>query len=398
MYTYQFENATLVKDKEIVKNPVITIESGKIHSIKTQGDLIHQESGIDDKIVFSEHVHIVPGFIDIHIHGVGGADVMDGSKDAIQTMQRLLPGEGTTSFLATTITQSNKEKIQALESVKASMKENQVGAEILGVHLEGPFISGKRAGAQPIEHIKKANVVTFNNFQQASGGAIKLVTMAPEEDINGELVSTLKQQNVIASIGHSDATYEQLLQGIKWGMTHVTHLFNGMRGVHHRDIGVAGGALLHEELMTELIVDGIHVSPPMVKLTYKTKGKDNIILITDAMRAKGLQEGVSSLGGQKVNVSKDRATLEDGTLAGSILKMNDAVKNMIQFTECSFSDAIQMATLNPAKQLGIDDRKGSLNDGKDADFCVLTENFDVVQTYVMGQKVFDKESEQDGNN
>lgn len=388
MYTYQFDNAILMREKEMVKNPVITIENGKIQSIKALNELRNEEVQIDEKITYMEPVYIVPGFIDIHIHGADGSDVMDGSVDAIQTMQRALPKEGTTSFLATTITQTNNEKVQALATIKASMKEKIAGAEILGVHLEGPFISKKRAGAQPLDHIRGASVTTFNNFQQASGGAIKLVTMAPEEDLNGELVSTLKQQNVIASIGHSDASYEQLLQGIKWGMTHVTHLFNGMRGVHHRDIGVAGGALLHEELITELIVDGIHVSPPMVKLAYKTKGTDRIILITDSMRAKGLQEGVFSLGGQQVNVDKSRAVLADGTLAGSILKMNQAVKNMIDFTGCSFTEAIQMATINPAKQLGIENRKGSLSDGKDADFCVLTDKFDVVQTYTMGQKVF----------
>ncbi|WP_280771346.1 N-acetylglucosamine-6-phosphate deacetylase [Salipaludibacillus daqingensis] len=385
MHTYQFENATLISEKGIVKNPIVSVDAGKIYGIQPFDEEIQQR--IHEKIVFSEPVHIVPGFIDVHIHGVAGADVMDGTVEAIETMKESLPKEGTTSFLATTITQSNSEKINALQAVKACNEKNTAGAEIVGVHLEGPFISKKRAGAQPVEYIKQASVATFNDYQRVSGGLIKLVTMAPEEDKNGDLIKELRKQNVIASIGHSDATYEQILDAINDGMNHVTHLFNGMRGAHHRDIGVAGGAMLHDELMTEIIVDGIHVSPPMVKLAYKTKGNDRMIIVTDSMRAKGLEEGEYSLAGQKVFVSKDRAVLADGTLAGSIVKMNEAVKNMMDFTGCSLREAVQMASFNPAKQLGIDDRKGSLMEGKDADFCVLSEDLSVVQTYVMGQKV-----------
>ncbi|UTR13363.1 N-acetylglucosamine-6-phosphate deacetylase [Salipaludibacillus sp. LMS25] len=387
MKTIYFNNAILYSETDLIKEPVISIENNQIMSIKTKSEV----PSIDEEIKFneSEPVAIVPGFIDIHIHGAAGADVMDGEKEALQTMRTALPAEGTTSFLATTITQQHEAKLQALKTIKnVIVQQDKRGADILGVHLEGPFISKKRAGAQPSEFIQQADNHLFQEFQEASGHHIKLVTMAPEEDPDGELISLLCEQQVIPSIGHSNATYDEVVKAIEKGMSQVTHLFNGMKGVHHRDLGVAGAALLHDELMTELIVDGIHVSPPMVKLAYKSKGADNIILITDAMRAKGMAQGESTLGGQKVIVNHDRATLEDGTLAGSILKMNNAIKNMMSYTGCSLKEAVQMASLNPAKQLRIDDRKGSLAVGKDADFTVLSPAMTVLQTYVMGEKVF----------
>ncbi|SES36719.1 N-acetylglucosamine-6-phosphate deacetylase [Salipaludibacillus aurantiacus] len=390
MKRYYFQNARLYGESTTIDNPVIEIENGKVISVKeSDGNITEQ---IDEKVVFSEPVRIVPGFIDIHIHGADGADIMDGTPGAVYTMKKALPEEGTTAFLATTITQSAEEKIKALESVRTVIEEQNPnsGAEVLGVHLEGPFISKKRAGAQPPQHIGPADIQLFRRFQEASGGNIKLVTMAPEEDKNGELVKELTGQKVIPSIGHSDASYEEVRTAVGRGVSHVTHLFNGMRGAHHRDIGVAGGALLHEELVTEMIVDGIHISAPMVKLAYKNKGPERIILITDAMRAKGLQEGKFALGGQTVHVEGDRAVLEDGTLAGSIIKMNEAIRNMMAFTECSFEEAVQMATINPARQLGIQDRKGSIKEGKDADFSIVTSDLEVVQTYIGGNKVFDR--------
>lgn len=384
MKTIHFQGAMLYSEDGILKDPIISIVKGKLHKIQEKS--FYPREDIDEVISFPEPVKIIPGFIDIHIHGAAGADVMDGTFQAVQTMRRALPKEGTTSFLATTITQSNEEKINALKNVRKVMDTDPtLGAEILGVHLEGPFISDQRAGAQPLEFIQKPSISLFKQFLEASGHTIRLVTMAPEEDDQG-LAQELISRNILPSIGHSDATYEQMEKAIEQGYTHVTHLFNGMRGAHHRDIGVAGTALLNDRLMVEMITDGVHISPPMVKLAYKNKGAANIILITDAMRAKGMEPGSYSLGGQEVHVDGDRAILSDGTLAGSIIKMNDAVRNMIDYTGCSFEEAVNMATINPAKQLGIDDRKGSLREGKDADFCIVNENMDVLETFVKGQQ------------
>ena len=212
--------------------------------------------------------------------------------------------------------------------------------------------------------------------------------MAPEEDENFELVRYLKAEKIVPSIGHSDAVYEQVLSSIQAGVSHVTHLFNGMRGLHHRDPGVAGAALLHSELMAEMIVDGVHIHPEIVKLAFLQKGVDHIILITDSMRAKWLEDGISSLGGQKVIVRDGKALLENGALAGSTLKMNDAINNMMNFTGCSLQDVVKMASYNPAKQIGVLDKKGSIAKGKDADLVVLDENNQVVLTICKGQIVY----------
>ncbi|MFA9556600.1 N-acetylglucosamine-6-phosphate deacetylase [Evansella sp. AB-rgal1] len=383
-----FQNATLYKEDKWIEDPIVKIEDGKINSIESNSASL--ASSVDQVFVYPNHVKIVPGFIDIHIHGVENGDVMDGTVTSLELMKRALPKEGTTSFLATTITQTTEKKHKALSQVKNVMTNSlSFGAEILGVHLEGPFLCAKRAGAQPKEYIKTPSIDMFYEFYQTAGNQIKLVTLAPEEEMGIDLVRELKKLGIIPAIGHSDANYEQTREAVIAGVTHATHVCNGMTGIHHRDIGILGGVLLHAEIIAELIVDGIHVSPEMVKLIYKNKGAKGIILITDSMRAKGLVDGEYDLGGQTVTVKDKRATLKDGTLAGSIVKMNEAVKNMIAFSGCTFEEAIQMATLNPAKQLRLHDRKGSLSVGKDCDLVVLDDDFEVVQTFVKGKVVYE---------
>jgi N-acetylglucosamine-6-phosphate deacetylase len=335
----------------------------------------------------------IPGFIDVHIHGVGGADVMDATKEALDTMTNTLPGEGTTSFLATTMTQGSTEIEKALTNAGDYIKEQQSRgkAEILGIHLEGPFVNAKRAGAQPLDHIIDPNLEIFKRWHSLSKENIKLVTMAPEQPGGLEMVRYLKENDIIASIGHSDATYEEVSGAIEAGVNHVTHLFNQMRGLHHREPGVVGAAFLHDELKTEIIADGVHVRPEMVKLAYQQKGNEGVILITDSMRAKCLKNGQYDLGGQDVTVKDGKAVLSDGTLAGSILKLGNAVKNILAYTGCSLEDAIEMASANPAKQLKIYDKKGSIAKGKDADIVILDENLDVFMTICRGTLAYTKE-------
>ncbi|SDZ11879.1 N-acetylglucosamine-6-phosphate deacetylase [Evansella caseinilytica] len=384
-----FKNAVLFAEEGWIEEPFVEIEGKRIKSYGKINDLEMERRHSAECYEYDERVYIVPGFIDIHIHGAGNGDAMDGTDEALQLIQSTLPAEGTTAFLATTITQSVAQKRTALSKIKEVMsRQSKAGAQIVGVHLEGPFISAKRAGAQPLQHIRKPKLSLFHEFQEAAADAIKLVTLAPEEENGLELVRELKKTGVVASIGHSDATYEQVVEALKAGVTHATHLFNGMRGIHHRDIGVAGGVLLHKELTAELIVDGIHVSPAMVRLVYQTKGADGIIIITDSLRAKGLTDGVYQLGGQDVTVKNNRAVLQDGTLAGSIIKMNNAVRNMMTFSGCSFEEAVQMATSNPAAKIGIDDHKGSIKAGKDADFVVVDKDVQVKQTFILGKRVF----------
>jgi N-acetylglucosamine-6-phosphate deacetylase len=366
-----------IKDQKIV-------ELGSVKQLSLQGEF--------EVVEFPSNYKAIPGFIDVHIHGADGADTMDATKEALETMAEALPREGTTSFLATTITQEEKQIEKALSNAGTYINGNQAPgkAEILGIHLEGPFINKKRAGAQPIEHIINPNLILFRKWEELSQHTIKLVTLAPELPGGLEVVEYLKTNGIIASIGHTDATYEEVVNAIVCGASHVTHLYNQMRGLHHREPGVVGAAFIKEELKAELIVDGVHVHPEMVKLAYMQKGKKGIILITDSMRAKCLKNGHYDLGGQDVIVQDGKAVLNDGTLAGSILKLGQGVKNIVTFTGCQFEDAIEMAAVNPAKQLNVFDRKGSIAEGKDADIVILDENFDVYMTLCRGEIAYIK--------
>jgi N-acetylglucosamine-6-phosphate deacetylase len=375
-----------VIEDEIKSSIYIFIEDGKIQDI---GPLANIPSQYEDVEIYkiSEDQTLVPGFIDVHIHGVAGADTMDATTDALNTMAGALPMEGTTSFLATTITQKHENIEKALINAADYREHHNVPgqAEVLGVHLEGPFINKKRKGAQPEEYILNPDIDLFKHWQDLAKGDIKLVTVAPELENGTEFIRYLDQTGVIASIGHTDAVYDEVKTAVEAGAKQVTHLFNGMRGIHHREPGVAGSALIFKELMVELIADGIHVRPEVIKLVMAAKGADGMILITDAMRAKCLKNGIYDLGGQDVHVADGKALLADGTLAGSILKMNDSFKNTIQFADVSLLEAVKMTSVNPAKQLKVYDRKGSVSVGKDADLTILSGDLQVDLTICRGQ-------------
>lgn len=388
---YVIANCKVYAEETINERGFVLINDGQIADLGKYDD--HMNFTNTYVIELDPSFCIVPGMIDLHIHGANGSDAMDATSEALFTIASALPQEGTTSFLATTITQ-NDEAIEAvLRNVATYMNdENFDGtAELLGVHLEGPFISSKRAGAQPLQFISKPDVELFKKWQRAANGTIKLVTYAPELDIDDVFTKYLKDTGVVPSIGHSDGSYEETMGSIEAGVCHATHLFNQMKGLHHREPGVVGGVLLNREITAELIADGIHVRPEIIQLTFQQKGKDGIILITDAMRAKYLDNGVFDLGGQSVTVQEGKALLEDGTLAGSILKMNDAMKNMMDYTGCSLADVISMTSTNAAKQLHADHRKGSIKKGKDADLVILNDKLEVQMTICRGKFAYQKE-------
>ncbi|ARK29842.1 N-acetylglucosamine-6-phosphate deacetylase [Halalkalibacter krulwichiae] len=388
--TIIIKNITIYAEKEIMKDSFIQIKNDKISKVGPMNECPSIESA--EILTFSSDFCLLPGFIDLHIHGVNGADTMDHSFEALSKMAQALPKEGTTSFLATTITQSNEQIEAALSNVSAYQVAlpSEEEAEIVGIHLEGPFISPERAGAQPLSHIKDPDLALFDQWQELSGNQIKLVTMAPEREHGLAFVKHLTNTGVIASIGHSDATYALVKDAVALGLRHVTHLYNGMRGFHHREPGVAGAALDQNEVMVEMIVDGIHIHPAVVNTTYKAKGANEIILITDAMRAKGLADGTYDLGGQQVEVSNQKALLPDGTLAGSMLTMDQAIKNMKNYTGCSLEDITIMASKNPAIQIGVFDRKGSIAVGKDADLTIVDQDLNVVLTVCRGKISYQK--------
>lgn len=375
-----FENALVYVEGEGLKRCSVNFD-GRIRSIgeKSEGEVIPLPEG----------AVVLPGFIDEHIHGAGGCDAMDGNFAALETIAETVAAEGTTTFLATTMTQSPENITRALNAVKEyreAAPEN--GARIGGVHLEGPFIAAAHKGAQPLEYVAAPDVATFEKYDAASGGSIKIVTMAPEEEGADALVTYLAAKGVVVSIGHTGAKCSDIERAIGCGARHVTHTYNAQTPLHHREIGTVGSAMLFDGLSCELIADTIHVCVPAIRLLVKNKPKDKLILITDAMRAKALKDGVSELGGQKVIVKGGEARLEDGTLAGSVLKMNLAVKNMVQKAGVEFTQAVDYATANPARSLNLFDEIGSIRVGKRADFAVLDRDFEVICTVRDGKIVY----------
>lgn len=370
-----------IKNVGIVKTN-IGIENGRIAYIGNEENIepIFETDGI-----------VVPGFIDEHIHGAGGADAMDGTVESLQTISEFLAREGTTGFLATTMTQSPENITNALKAVKKVREKGEYkGAEVLGVHLEGPFISPKHVGAQPLEYVATPDAELFDKYNEASGNSIKIVTLAPEVEGGLGLVKHLSNIGVVASVGHTGGKYADVVNAVAAGATNVTHTYNAQTGLHHREAGVVGAAMLLDELNCEMICDTIHVSVPAIKLVIKNKPHDKYTLITDAMRAKGMPDGKSELGGQEVFVNNGEARLADGTLAGSVLKMNVAVKNLVEKAGVPFTDAIDFATYNPAKNIGVLNERGTIEVGKRADLTVLNSDFEVLCTLVNGKIVYKK--------
>ncbi|MBR4151948.1 MAG: N-acetylglucosamine-6-phosphate deacetylase [Selenomonadaceae bacterium] len=333
------------------------------------------------EIIDAENNFVSAGFINIHIHGAAGVDTMDDDLDALKKFAAFLPSTGVTSFLPTTMTMPLEKIYRALERIRVG-KNFSDGAKILGAHMEGGFISKKFKGAQAEENIIPADFELIKNFADI----IKIITVAPEE-INFDFIDRCREKNIIVSIGHSAATYEVAMAAIARGANHITHLFNAQTGLHHRKPGIVGAAL-DSNAIVEVITDNVHVHPAAQRIVNKIKPRSEIILITDSIRACGLCDGLSELGGQKVFVKGNFATLEDGTLAGSVAKMNDVLKNFCTNTSTDIAAGVELVTKNPAVELGIFDKIGSLEVGKAADITIFDDNFNVKQTFVNGQRNF----------
>lgn len=331
--------------------------------------------------------YIWPGLIDIHIHGAGGKDVMDATPEAMETISHTLAQYGVTGFLATTVTGERGHLERAITNVVDQAPYLQDGAEVLGIHLEGPWICPERRGAQNPEHIVDPKPEDAAWAVEQAEGTLRIVTMAPERPGAMETIRELVKRGVIVSIGHSDATYEQVLAAAEAGATHLTHCFNGMRGLHHREPGVVGAGLIDERLSLELVADGYHVHPGAIKLLVKVKGPEDLILITDGMRAVGMPEGEYELGGLRVFSDGETARLENGSLAGSLLTLDAAVRNMVQFGKVPLYQAVKMASLTPAKRIGVDGERGSIQEGKLADLVMVDAECRVQRVWQKGKEI-----------
>lgn len=378
--------AALFTPLERIESPLVVIEDGRLVTVSSQQQT---ELPAAARLFDFPGMIIAPGFIDIHVHGNAGHDVMEPDSSGLTAMQGAMAKCGVTGYLATTVTAPQDRLMRALEHLgKASSSAEQdpgrSGSRMLGIHLEGPFISHAKRGVHPPESLVQPSVELFERYWQASSGAIKMMTIAPELSGAAETIHHARGLGVHSSLGHSNATYAEAAQAIASGADHATHTFNAMRPLNHREPGILGAALSDDRLTADIIADGIHVDPSVVKVFLAVKGEERAILITDAISATGMGDGHYRLGDLDVTVKGDRCE-HDGKLAGSVLTLDRAVRNIVQFAEWKLQQSLRLATLNPAYLLGICDRKGTLAPGADADLVVLTPGGEIVETFIAGR-------------
>ena len=332
-------------------------------------------------------LRILPGFIDIHCHGAYGFDTNDANPEGLRKWAKGIVEEGVTSFLATTLTQSEEVLTNAVSNVAKVVEEGYEGAEILGIHFEGPYLNKAHKGAQPEEYCVKPDIEQFKRYQKAAHGLIKYITMAVENDEDYALTKYCSQNNVVVSIGHSNATYEQAVQAYAHGARSMTHVYNAMTPFTHRANGLVGGALRIRNMYGEIICDGNHSTLAALNNFFTSKGPDYSIMITDSLMCKGFPVGTKfDFGGQEVIIYPDGSAhlVEAGNLAGSTLNVNKGLKILIEDALVPVNYAINACTSNPARCLHVDDRKGTIGVGYDADLVVLDRDYEVVQTYCKG--------------
>lgn len=333
---------------------------------------------------------IVPGFIDVHCHGAYGFDTNDANEEGLRNWTRGIVNEGITSMLPTTITQSKEVLIKALANVAKVVEEGYEGAEILGIHFEGPYLDINYKGAQPKEHIAKPIIKEFQNYQEKAKGLIKYVTLATEIDDDYQLTEYLFNNNIVVSIGHSAATYEEGLFAFAHGARSQTHVYNGMTPFNHRKNGLVGVALRVKGMYGEIICDGNHSTTVALYNFFNAKGPDYGIMITDALMAKGYKPGSKfTFGGNEIEIYEDGSAhlIETKGLAGSTLRMNEGLRILVEEAMVPFNYAINSCTINPARCLGIDKRKGRIGVGYDSDLVVLNHDYSVNQTYCLGKEM-----------
>ncbi|WP_145038169.1 N-acetylglucosamine-6-phosphate deacetylase [Paenibacillus sp. Y412MC10] len=364
---------------QILPSATVWISNGKLKRIEPTQEIETIEG--EDERIDGKGMWLIPGMIDVHIHGANGYDMMDGTEDSIQEVSRACAATGCTSFLATSVSSTMEDLLNMIRSVKAVIGREQ-GARIAGIHLEGPYLNPKRKGMQNEKYLRHPNQEEMKLIFQEAGSLIKMVTIAPELPGGLELISFLKEQGVVIAVAHSDATYEEAKLAFTAGASHVTHCFNGMRPIHHRDPGLIVAAFEEPHVSLQAIVDQVHLHPAIVRLMHRLKGPEGMVLITDALQAMGLGDGNYMFGGHHVTVSEGIARLADGTLASSTVTMNEALR-LTEANGISMEDAVRMASTTPAHILGLS-RKGKIEVGYDADLVLMDERYQVQWTMIEG--------------
>ncbi|WP_407082739.1 N-acetylglucosamine-6-phosphate deacetylase [Photobacterium leiognathi] len=362
----------------IAYNQYVIVNDGKIEAIT-------ETKPLDCDVTELEGQTLVPGFIDIHIHGRAGADVMDATPQALQTIADALPKTGVVAWVGTTVTAPWQDIINALQQVREFCQQpKQVGAKLLGSFLEGPYFTEAYRGSHPTQYLQAPSIAALTELKEVAGDSLNRVALAPEYQGSDEAIQWLTAEGIKTSIAHTSANFEQVTTAHQHGADCGVHLFNGMSGLHHREPGCAGAVLFHD-MLAELIADGIHVHPVMMQLAYRMKGYQQLALITDCMRAGGLSDGKYQLGAQMITVTNGEARTDDGSLAGSTCSLDQALRNMIMLAGVPEWEAVQMATSVPAKYVGIDDKLGFIKPGYNASFALLDPQFQIQATLIDGQ-------------
>ncbi|MCI0421431.1 MAG: N-acetylglucosamine-6-phosphate deacetylase [Acidobacteria bacterium] len=375
----------VITPETVVPQGVVLVEGNKILEVGTRFSVNFNSSEFET--LHFEQKTLVPGFIDVHIHGGRGRDVMEGTREAIEVVSRHLAVHGTTAYLATTVTASPIATIQAVESLGKLIPEETGGARILGLHLEGPFISQEKRGVHPPEHIRPPSRRIFDELVKMSNNQVRLITVAPESPGGLEFIQHIRSKGVLVSLGHSNATCEVAREAIQVGASNATHTFNAMRDFNHRQPGVLGAVLTDSRVWAELIADGAHVDPVAIQMLLKCKGHRRILLVTDAISAAGMPDGDFQLGSLAVKVSQGVCRSPEGALAGSTLSLDQALRNMVSWTGIPLEEAVYMASRNPAESIGVAGTKGSIQPGYDADMVLLNDDLHVHATFCDGKLV-----------
>ncbi|MFZ1011145.1 MAG: N-acetylglucosamine-6-phosphate deacetylase [Candidatus Sulfotelmatobacter sp.] len=379
----------LYTPREEIQNPLLLIEEGIVSGVSSRAE---REVPSTATVVDLGDAILAPGFVDIHMHGGAGLDVMRASVAELPHLHKFLATHGVTGYFPTTVAAPLDQTYVALERLADAIEAGQVSqgtngdaaqARPLGIHLEGPFLSHKRRGVHPPENLLEPTLEIFDRLWQAARGHARMMTIAPELPGALEVIAEAARRKVCVSIGHSDATLETAHAGVKAGARHATHTFNAMRPLDHRDPGILGEVLTDQNLTADIIVDGIHVAPEVVQLFLRAKGVEGAVLITDATAAAGMPDGTYQLGPMQVEVKDGKCTL-DGKLAGSVLTMDGAVRNVTKFSSWGLRDAVRAASLNPSRATGLA-RHGHIAPGAEANIVVLSPNGDVRKTMTRGR-------------
>lgn len=391
------KNGKVMTPRGVIEDGSVLIEGSKIKTIAKASDMEFAEGS---EVIDAAGKWVLPGFIDLHCHGGKGCDTMDGTLSDIETIARYHAGGGTTAFLPTTASSSLDAILRALEAIREARSKGVVGAAVIGAHLEGPFFAYAKRGCHLPIYVRNPRPIEYDRMLEYADDIVSM-TLAPELDGAEALIKALVDNNIVASIGHSDATYSQVLKAVEWGASHVTHMYCAMSSIVKdgpaRIIGIVETTLLLDELTTEVISDGKHLPPELITMVIKAKGLDKVCVVTDAMRGAGMPPGVYTFGpkdGQEAVIQDGMAVMPDRTgYASSVVRMNDLIKTLIGPVGLSLTDAVKMATINPAKVIGMDSKMGSLEAGKDADIVIADDNVDIYVTIVEGEKTSEASEE-----